>query len=198
MPIKSLISIAQFSGEFLSNPESIGSVIPSSRALGRRMAGFVPAAPEGYVVELGAGTGPITAALLQRGVPPEQLVSIDCCPTMVRVLKKRYPTVNVLAGNAARLQSLLADHIDLKSRRVTHIVSSLPLKSLPKTEVAGILSEIKSVLRHGGRFIQFTYDLRRRVHPVFDTPQPLNSSIVWMNFPPARVSAYDIHPQATT
>jgi hypothetical protein len=33
-------------------------------------------------------------------------------------------------------------------------------------------------------------------HPLFDTPQPLNSSIVWMNFPPARVSAYDIQPQA--
>lgn len=159
-------------------------------ALGRRMAGYVAVSPAGYVVELGAGTGSITAALLRRGIPKERIISIDLSPTMVRLLRERYPDLRIAIGNAARLQALLAEHLDLRSHGVSHVVSSLPLRSLPKLVVGRIARQVEKVLLPGGRFIQFTYDLRPQSHPALRRFQPLTSSVVWFNIPPARVNVY--------
>src|SRR5882757_1586286 len=65
MPLEAVTSFFTFGGELLSNPGPVGSAVPSSRFLARRMASFLPRSPKGYVVELGAGTGAITAALLR-------------------------------------------------------------------------------------------------------------------------------------
>jgi len=194
MPLKSLVSIAVFSGEFLANPKPMGSLIPSSRALSRRMAEFVPVNPEGYVVELGAGTGVITSALVERGIPTDRFIAVDCSASMVRLLRKRHPDLKILIGDAARLRSLLAGQIDLECQSVSHIVSGLPLRSLPKLTVGRIAREIKRVLKPGGRFIQFTYDLRKQAHPALGQFQHVGSSMVWVNFPPARVNVYETRP----
>jgi phosphatidylethanolamine/phosphatidyl-N-methylethanolamine N-methyltransferase len=190
MPLKTIASMARFSGEFIANPKPVGSLVPSSRALSRCMAGFIPVTPEGYVVELGAGTGAITSALLKHGIPPERLIAVDCSLTMVRHLRERYPHLKVLMGSAARLKRLLAEHIDLENESVRYIVSGLPLRSLPKPEVTKIAQEVARVLEPGGRFIQFTYDLRHRPHPALADFEHVDSAVVWFNFPPARVNVY--------
>jgi phosphatidylethanolamine/phosphatidyl-N-methylethanolamine N-methyltransferase len=189
-PIRTLASVATFSGEFLTKPGLTGSLVPSMPALGRRMAGYVRLPPAGYVVELGAGTGVITAALLRRGIPKEDIISIDCSSTMAKLLRERYPDLRILIGNAARLQALLAEHVDLDRQSVSHVVSSLPLRSLPKLEVARIARQIQKVLLPSGRFIQFTYDLRLQPHPALSRFRLLTSSVVWLNIPPARVNVY--------
>jgi phospholipid N-methyltransferase len=188
MPIKALAELAVFGGELLNNPGPVGAAVPSSPALARRMAGFLPHQPAGYVIELGAGTGAITTALLERGLPPTRLIPIERSPALARHLRRRFPELNVLAGDAAKLRHLIASH--LNGLPVSHIVSSLPLRSLPKTTVVRILREIRHLLAPDSRFIQYTYDLRPRTHRAMRGFVRCGSSVVWLNFPPARVDVF--------
>lgn len=192
MPLKTLISYALFGGAFLTNQRTTGSLIPSSPFLGRRMASRVPKqnGEKDLIVELGVGTGSITKSLLDNGLTHEQLVAVDCSPEMVEWTQKRFPEAKVKLGDASQLRDLLQSDQDLKDRRVRHVVSSLPLKSLPKDVVKGIASEVKELLPDDGRLIQFTYDLRRRPDPQLSAFELVESSVVWLNVPPARVNVY--------
>ena len=174
----------------LSNPGPVGSAVPSSRFLARRIAGFLPRAPQGYVVELGAGTGAITSALLDHGIPAEQIVPVERSATMVRLLQRRFPSVNVAWGDAAQLRSLLRSHLDPNGGEVSYIVSSLPLRSLPQEDVARIVIEIQHVLCSNGQLLQYTYDLRKTPHRSLSGFTRCYTTIVWANFPPARLDVF--------
>ena len=84
-----------FFRQWLRKPLRIGAVAPSSRELADAMARLVPNPPDGPVVELGGGTGPITAALLEVGIPPGQLYVIEREPQLHRHLQLRFPGVHV-------------------------------------------------------------------------------------------------------
>ena len=56
-----------FLREFLEAPAGVGAVWPSSEQLARGMAARIDPRGDGLVVELGAGTGVVTRALLDRG-----------------------------------------------------------------------------------------------------------------------------------
>lgn len=193
MPRKALTSLAVFGVELLANPDQVGAAVPSSRALARRLAACIPRKPPGYVVELGAGTGAVTQALLDHGVPAERLIPVELSRPMVRHLRQRFPQLNVLAGDASQLSRLLFRQLELAPGSISHIVSSLPLRSLPKDLVQRIAAEIALVLPPTGRFIQYTYDLRRDTHDALADFTRTRTSIVWFNLPPARVDVF--HPR---
>jgi phosphatidylethanolamine/phosphatidyl-N-methylethanolamine N-methyltransferase len=191
MPIKTLVSYALFGGAFISDLKTTGSLIPSSPYLGRRMAAGLPKEDDGLVIELGVGTGAITKSLLDAGIGHDRLVAVDCSEDMVNWTRKRFPEARVLLGDASKLRELLDAQPDLRHRRVSHVVSSLPLKSLPKGLVRDIANEVKAILPGHGHLVQFTYDLRHRADPhLADHFDLHHSSVVWANFPPARVSVY--------
>lgn len=192
MPIKTLLSYAMFGGAFLTKRRTTGSLIPSSPFLGKRMAARLPKEDDGIVVELGVGTGAITKSLLDSGLTHDQLVAVDCSPEMVDWTKKRFPEAKVMLGDASKLRELLNSDRELCASKVKHVVSSLPLKSLPKNVVKGIANEVREILPEGGKLIQFTYDLRRRPDPHLYQFRLVESSVVWINFPPARVSVYEV------
>lgn len=191
--LKDLSSIAVFVGELIANPRSIGAPVPSSRALGRRMASYVPHRPKGYVIELGPGTGVITSALLERGIPSHRLILVERSYEMAKRLRKEFPGVKVIFGDASHLTKLLAKHIDFETERVECVVSSLPLRSLPKPVVEAITGELKQLLKENGRFIQYTYDLRHGCNGALNSFHRASSRTVWMNLPPARVDVYHSH-----
>ena len=57
-----------FLRSWLERPLVTGAVTPSSKALARTMASYVDPRVRGPVVELGPGTGPVTDALVRRGI----------------------------------------------------------------------------------------------------------------------------------
>jgi phosphatidylethanolamine/phosphatidyl-N-methylethanolamine N-methyltransferase len=179
-----------FVSRWLRNPREVGAVTPSGQQLAYAMASQVnPAA--GLVVELGAGTGVITAALLKHGVLSQQLVVIETCAAMARDLALLFPAVTVLRADAARLSGLLTMS-DCNTPGT--VVSSLPLLSLHTRQRFRILKEIASVLPVGGRLIQFTYSpfppisvmLARRLG--FEGSRVRRIAI---NLPPAAVWVYE-------
>lgn len=176
-----------FFRQWLRRPLGIGAVAPSSRDLAEAMAGLVPNPPDGPVIELGGGTGPVTAALLDAGIPAERLYVIEREPQLHRHLTLRFPTVKVLCGDAAELTKLLHP---LGVHEAAAIVSGLPLLSMKRSVQRAILAESFAMLAPGAPLIQFTYGLfspvPRRVFGVDGHPE----SVVLSNLPPARVWVY--------
>src|SRR6185295_12689827 len=83
----STASPGMFFRRWLTNPLQTGSVVPSSPALCRRIVHHTRRAPGEAVLELGAGTGVISRALLEGGVPPERLFVVEIVPDMAAHLR---------------------------------------------------------------------------------------------------------------
>ena len=98
----------RFLRSWLEDPLRVGAVSPSGRALARMMARYVDPQAPGPVIELGPGTGSMTRALLERGVAPERLFLIEFDPNFCKLLKERFPGVNVIEGDAYAFRSLIA------------------------------------------------------------------------------------------
>lgn len=189
MALETIVSIAVFCGEFIATPRSVGSLLPSSGHLARRIARQIPADDSGYVVELGAGTGAITRALQAHMNNPERLICIERSPVLADLLRRRFPDICVLEGDAMHLDTLLGNTLGPEAR-VSHIVSSLPLRSLAPMCVRRISSQVYRQLDESGHYIQFTYHMG---DPGNEAPRGfrrLGFSRVWGNLPPARVDIF--------
>jgi phosphatidylethanolamine/phosphatidyl-N-methylethanolamine N-methyltransferase len=175
---------ALFLTRWLKSPQFIGAVAPSSRGLARAMAREVAPLGSGFVVELGGGTGSITRALLEHGVSPHRLIVVERDYTLAAILRKRFPGVKIVRGDAGELSALLEP---LGVVAVDAVVSSLPLLSMPKALRRRIVDESVAVLGPNGSFIQFTYG----VASPFPAPEfGLRGEVadrIFLNFPPAVV-----------
>ena len=180
-------SLALFTREIWANPRAMGAAFPSAPALASYMAAQVPLDRDGWVVELGGGTGVVTAALLKHGVPPWKLVVVERSPTLASHLRQRFPQLRIIQGDAAQLGQLL-DHPQFP---LSSIVSSLPLRSLNPATTRAISHQFEILLQPGGLLIQFTYDLRGTRTRLLPRFRRLSSRIVWSNLPPARVDVFE-------
>lgn len=136
----------------LRDPRHVGAVAPSGRALARLITSEIVDS-SGPVIELGAGTGVFTRALLDRGVPEGQLVLIEAHAPFARLLQNRFPAARVLVMGAGDLRRV--DPFD--GQAAGSVVSGLPLLSMPRSEIMRILRGSFRRLRSGGAFYQFTY-----------------------------------------
>lgn len=181
---------ARFIKAWFENPVATGAVSPSGRFLSRAMARYVEVGSQGPVIELGPGTGPVTQALLHRGIDPARLVLVEYDPAFCRLLERRFPGVRVVQGDAYNLRRTLAGVLDLPAAA---IVSSLPLLNRPEPDRLALLGDAFSLLASSGVFVQFTYGMispipRRHADGVAFTAEA--SQPVWLNLPPARVWCY--------
>ncbi|MBV6272281.1 methyltransferase domain-containing protein [Alcaligenaceae bacterium CGII-47] len=181
---------ALFIREWVHSPGTIGAICASSRQLSAAMAGQVPKG-DGLVIELGAGTGMVTQALLDQGISPTRLIVIERSNGFVEHLRHRFPGLTIIHGDAACLSELIPQglHIDA-------IISSLPLRSLPYELREKVVAQWEQVLDHDSALIQFTYDIRPQTHTCAcdHTFTVTDSQIVWANLPPARVLHAQLMP----
>ncbi len=170
----------------IHNPREMGAIFPSSSFLANEMAAHVLKNREGVVVELGAGTGVITQALLSAGVQASNIIIVESSASFVKKLRRRFPAIRVIEGNAADLMTLLS----FEKREVHTIISSLPLRSLHKPMAESILQQINLRLSQDGRYIQYTYSFNDDPFFALANYRRIISKRVWMNFPPARVEVW--------
>ncbi len=161
------------------------------------MAAQVDTARQGTVVELGAGTGAVTRALLERGISRDRLVVVEHNAAFCRRLRAKFADVCVLQGDAGNLQSLLAEQ---GVSRIGAVISSLPLLSLRGSVQDAVLKDSFGILEGDGAFVQFTYGL---VSPIAGTrlrTLGLEGRLVervWRNLPPASVWCYTSRTNAS-
>jgi phosphatidylethanolamine/phosphatidyl-N-methylethanolamine N-methyltransferase len=190
MPTAQSDGTALFLKRWLRRPFAVGAVVPSgpllAAAVARRTVAEI-AGREGHVIELGAGTGEVTKALLAAGIPGDRLALVERDPELVAFLRRHFRGPKIIEGDAARLTRLLAAQ---KVERVAAVVSSLPLLSLPGDVVNGIVHGVFEALPRGAALIQFTYGpappiprgLRQNLHLV-----GAHGRRIWRNVPPAVV-----------
>ena len=85
---------------WLKAPFLTATMLPSGRLLSNALAAAIDPRVPGPVVELGPGTGPVTAALVNRGISPDRLILIEYLPEFCKLLQSRYPTARVIQGDA--------------------------------------------------------------------------------------------------
>ncbi|MBC6437297.1 MAG: hypothetical protein GDA52_03955 [Rhodobacteraceae bacterium] len=171
-----------FMGQLLRYPRQVVALAPSSDRLAHEMAARVY--PEdGPVIELGAGTGKITRAILGRGLPADQLHVIEVNPDFCAHLHMRFPNLNVYQISAGNIS-------DLPVAQVQAVVSGLPLLSMPIALQRAILTGAMAKLGAGADYVQFTYG------PFPPVAKPVRDELglswdvsgrFWWNMPPARV-----------
>ncbi len=171
----------------MANPRSVGSLFPSSKTLARKIALELSKDTQpGIVIELGAGTGSITHALLNSTVPSRDIRVVECSDKLARHLQVRFPKLHIIHGDAMNLSHLL----EKETAPIKAIISGLPLRCLPDHVVHTVGSEVNKLLRKGGLLIQYTYSLCGR--PISPSPQlkHLYSKHIWRNVPPARIDVF--------
>src|SRR5579872_2313923 len=138
-----------FMKRWLRRPLALGAVMPSGRLLAEALAMTTVREIEGrdgHVIELGAGTGEVTKALLAAGIPGERLALVERDPELAAFLRRHFRGPRIIEGDAARLPALLSA---AGVQRVALVISGLPLLSLPGEVVNGVVRSAFDVLPRG-------------------------------------------------
>jgi len=141
---------------FLRHGRKIASFAPSSRFMARKITEGIDWDQAKCIVELGAGTGPITAEIVRRVRPQTKLLVIELDPTLCSRLQARFrdvPNLDVVHGDATQFDQLLADR---GIPEVDHVLSGLPLPSFPEDLRNSVIRTSARMLAHHGTFRQLT------------------------------------------
>ena len=177
----------RFIRTWIEKPLSVGAVAPSGKALARVMANYVDPRAAGPIVELGPGTGPVTEALVERGIDPARLTLVEYDPEFCRLLRQRFPGVNVVQGDAYNLRQTLDGVL---REPAAAFVSGLPLFNKPLKMRLDLLDQAFGLMQPGAPFVQFTYNAISPIPRSHGRVRAEASGRVWRNFPPARVWVY--------
>lgn len=197
--------LAALAAAGLRDPLAVGTFAPSSRALADRLASVVPAPaqhPAPVVVELGAGTGEITPAIMRRVGPQARVFAVESDTKLAAILERRRLGVEVLAADARLLPQLLGER---NVEQADAVVSAIPFTLMPVEGQRTMLRAVHACVRPDGVFTTIAYAVglqlpgavrfRRELDAVFH--EVLATRTVWRNFLPA-MSYVCRYPKALT
>ena len=155
MPLSDLFV---FLGQVRRGRSPIGAVVPSSRALGRRMTeGLGAAGPPRRVLEVGAGTGAFTRQLVARLGPADTLVVVEINAAFCRALRERIAEWTSEPG-APHVELIEGDVLEyVPEAPFDTVVSSLPLNALSEGLVVRIVQALHAALSPSGTLVYFEY-----------------------------------------
>ncbi len=145
-----------FLKKFIRHGTAIASLAPSSRKLSLATVANIDWANTHTLLELGAGTGPITAVIAEKARPDCRIMALERDPDFVERMKVRFanvPNVEVIQGDVRNLPEILAER-GLES--VDAVVSGLPIPSFPPELQEALFDNVRKVLKPGGPFSQIT------------------------------------------
>lgn len=144
----------QFLQAFLKNPAKVGAITPSSPELAMKMLKGIEPNEENIVLELGVGTGAITKYLQDVLLNEKSYLGIELDRSLVKSLRKNYPDLKIVCGNATDAFSI---HQKSGLGKVGYIICCLPFVSLPNEVGEKILLEIDKFMQAGCTFRTFQY-----------------------------------------
>ncbi|WP_075290937.1 phospholipid N-methyltransferase PmtA [Pararhizobium arenae] len=169
------------------NMKAVGSIIPTSGVTARRMASVVNPHSGLPVLELGPGTGVITKAILEKGVKPENLFSVEFSTDFYEHLIGRFPEVNFINGDAFDLSTTLGEHRD---RQFDCVISAVPLLNFPMYRRVALIEDLLKRIPVGRPVIQISYGPLSPIVALPDRYQISHYDFVVRNIPPAQLWIY--------
>lgn len=172
---------------WLDRPGAVGAILPTSSIAARRMASVADPRSDLPVLELGPGTGVITRALLERGVPPARLYSVEYSADFVEHLRRAFPGVKVVHGSAFDLDAALGE---LKGQKFDCVISAVPLLNVPSRQRVDYLEDLLERIPAGRPVVQITYGALSPVPPRRGSYTLERFDFVMRNIPPAHLWIY--------
>lgn len=172
--------------QFLSNPKSVGAILPSSSFLGDKMIEKINFKDAKYIVEYGPGTGVFTEKLIKNREPQTVIVLVENNKEFYSLLREKYKEEDklfIVNGSAENIERYLREY-DIPT--VDYVISGLPFSSLPKTVSYKILLNTTKILKGDGQFITFQYTkIKKAFFHQFFTKIEMKKE--YRNFPPAYI-----------
>lgn len=181
------------------NPLAVGLPFASSSWTARRLAQVAldTATPGGGpVLELGAGTGSVTAAFVEAGCSAENIIVVERDAELCRRLERRFRGLHVLHGNALEIEKILSR---AQVSSVCVVLSGLPMRAVALEVAARCYSAAFQWMPPGGSIIQYTYGFRSPVDPDKAVPN-LDATFIgreWRNLPPMGIWSYRLMQQSS-
>jgi phosphatidylethanolamine/phosphatidyl-N-methylethanolamine N-methyltransferase len=171
---------------WMKNPKNVGSIIPTSQHMARRMASVIDTGSGLPVLELGPGTGVITRAILNEGVSADQLYCVEYSPEFAKKLRHDFAGVHIVEGNAFDLDATLGDanHLSFDC-----VVSALPLLSFSRALRIKLIKDLLGRIPAGRPVVQFSYGPLSPVPPMPGI-RVRHLEMVFRNIPPAQIWTY--------
>lgn len=201
--------------QFWQHYHTTGAVWPSGPELASELARELAAAPRAaagndssaprQILEVGPGTGTITAAIIAKLRPSDRLTLVEINPDFAAHLKRRMANETAWRAAAERIE-IVTERLENFStqRRFHRIISGLPLNNFDVANVAQILRAFEELSLPGGAVSFFEYIAVRRVKAAisgkserdrlngvgaeierFLAGREVRRRAVWSNIPPA-------------
>ena len=191
------MSLKTFVGEALTDFSTVAAITPSSKFLAMAMMKPLELEKAHVVLELGAGTGVITQALLDHLPPTASLLVFEINRPIYECLRQRITDPRAILINTS-VENLEQELRQRGITRVDAVASSLGLAFMPESKRDELLQHLSPFLHEGSVFTQYQYihgmqfvhgrlqrlNLRPLLHRYF---RSVKSHIVWRNLPPAFV-----------
>ncbi len=178
--------------QFVKNPKTTGAIAPSSSFLSKKIISGLNFKDAQTIVELGPGTGAITAFIEKELNEHNKFFGIELNEDIYHFVSNRFPNQKFYLDSASNLPKILKkENLDL----VDIIISGLPWAAFHDELQDSILDAILESLKEGGIFTTFAYlhgsilpaakSFKQKLHKYFSHVE--KSNIVWRNIPPAYV-----------
>lgn len=203
-----LVNVRVFWREFRQQYHTTGAVLPSGRALARALARYLtPDGPPRRVLEVGPGTGAVTASIVRRIRPGDRLDLVELNERFVAHLQGRMQSDPAFAAVAEQTR-LWHRSVEDVAREAEYdvIISGLPLNNFATADVERLLAVFRRLGRPGGMLSFFEYIAVRQAKALLSGraerarlrgvaravgtllgPREVRRDWVWLNVPPAWV-----------
>ena len=197
-----------FFGDALKNLHEVGSIIPSSQAVARAMTAALRSRPSPRrILEVGAGTGPITARIARLMRPGDHLDVYEINPRFTAYLERRFEREERFARVRDQVTIHTAGIETIEPiPQYDIIISAIPFTNFPPEMVETFLETYRTILRPDGvlTYIEFAFGKailgrfskrpdRERIRAVaqvlkrYQDAYQFRHRFVPLNAPPARI-----------
>lgn len=176
---------------WIDKPKTVGSIIPTSSITARKMASVINVNSGLPALEVGPGTGIITKHILKHGVKPENLYAIEYNHDFVLHLRRNFPRVNVIEGDAFELETTLKKALGKQTpEQFDAVVSGVPLLNFPVATRVKYIEGLLARIPNGRPIVQLTYGPKSPVPPGLGDYTVERFDFIIRNIPPTILWIY--------
>jgi phospholipid N-methyltransferase len=186
----------EFFGQFRRHYFTTGSILPSSRGLGRALASPMrrdggPPDPPRRILEVGPGTGAVTCEILRQLTPGDRVDIVEINEHFVDLLKRRFNEDGLFCSKREQVSIIHAPLQELAGEGIyDYMISGLPLNNFPLALVREIFRAYERLLKPEGVLSYFEYLWIRSAKRLFVSRPERRRLHVLSRFLERRIQAY--------